>query len=76
VLGVARYIKDNPSLRIAIDNSMDSSRNQDLSNKRSRSIRDALINAGVPSDNIQIGAYGDKKAMPNSRIALLISSIN
>jgi hypothetical protein len=30
----------------------------------------------VLSESIQIGAYGDKNAMPNSRIALLVSSIN
>jgi outer membrane protein OmpA-like peptidoglycan-associated protein len=76
VLGVARYIKANPSLKIAIDSSMDASRNQDLSDRRSRSIRDALIQAGVPSDSIKIGAYGDKKLMPNSRVALLVSTIN
>ena len=76
VLGVARYIKENPSLRIAIDCSKDTPRNQDLSDKRCRAIRDALIEAGVPSGSIQIGEYGDKKLMPSSRVALLVSSIN
>jgi outer membrane protein OmpA-like peptidoglycan-associated protein len=76
VSAVARYIKENPSLRIAIDSSMDGSRNQELADSRSRSIRDALIKAGVPAESIQIGAYGDKKLMPNSRIALLVSTGN
>jgi outer membrane protein OmpA-like peptidoglycan-associated protein len=76
VLSVARYIKENPSLRIAIDGSMDTSRNQDLSDMRSRSIRDALIKAGVPSNSIQIGPYGDKQLMHDSRIALLVSTAN
>lgn len=76
VLGIARYIKENPSLRIAIDNSMDGSRNQELSDSRSRSIRDALVNAGVPAQSIQVGAYGDKKLMPNSRVSLLVSTAN
>ena len=76
VLGIARYIRENPSLRIAIDYSLDAPRNQDLADRRSRSIRDALINAGVPSESIQIGEYGDKKLMPDSRISLLVSSAN
>jgi outer membrane protein OmpA-like peptidoglycan-associated protein len=76
VLEVARYIKENPSLSVAIDSSMDAPRNQELSNRRSRAIRDALIKAGVPSDSIQIGAYGDKKLMPDSRISLLVSTAN
>jgi outer membrane protein OmpA-like peptidoglycan-associated protein len=76
VLAVARYIRENPSLRIAIDSSMDTSRNQDLSAKRSRSIRDALIKAGVPADNIQIGPYGDKKLMNDSRTAVLVRTAN
>ncbi len=74
VLGVARYIKQNPSLKIAIDCSKDTPRNQELSDRRCAAIRDALIKAGVPSDNIQIGEYGDKKLMPESRIALLLGS--
>lgn len=76
LLTVARYINENPSLRIAIDSSKDSPRDQDLSDRRARSIRDALIKAGVPSENIQIGEYGDKKLMPESRTALLLSSVN
>lgn len=76
VLGIARYIRENPSLRIAIDSSKDAPRNQKLSDRRSRSIRDALIKAGVPSESIQIGPYGDQQLMPNSRIALLVSSAN
>ena len=76
VLGVARYIKENPSLRIAIDYSRDTSRNQDLAGRRCSAIRGALVKAGVPSDSIQIGAYGDQKLMRDSRIALLVSSAN
>jgi outer membrane protein OmpA-like peptidoglycan-associated protein len=76
VLGVAHYLKENPSLRIAIDCSKDTPRNKDLSDRRCRVIRDALIEAGVPSDNIQIGEYGDKKLMHDRQIALLVSTIN
>jgi outer membrane protein OmpA-like peptidoglycan-associated protein len=76
VLAVANYIKENPSLRIAIDCSKDTPRNQALSDRRSSAIRDALIKAGVPSDSIQIGEYGDKRLMHDSRVALLVSSAN
>jgi outer membrane protein OmpA-like peptidoglycan-associated protein len=76
VLAVAQYLKENPSLKIAIDCSMDTPRNQDLSDKRCSSIRDALTNAGVPSASIQIGAYGDKKLLPIGGIALLVRSDN
>ena len=76
VLGVARYIKENPSLRIAIDCSKDAPGNKDLSDKRCSAIRNALIEAGVPSDSIQVGEYGDKKLMHDSQIALLVSSAN
>jgi outer membrane protein OmpA-like peptidoglycan-associated protein len=76
VLGVARYIKQNPSLRIAIDCSKDTPGNQGLSDRRCSAIRHALIQAGVPSDSIQIGEYGDKKLMHDSRIAVLVSTAN
>jgi len=76
VLAIARYIKKNPSLKIAIDSSKDTPGNQDLSFRRCQAIRDALVNVGVPSDSIQIGQFGDKKLMPDSRIALLVSSAN
>jgi outer membrane protein OmpA-like peptidoglycan-associated protein len=47
-----------------------------MSDKRCRAIRDALIEAGVPSDSIQAGEYGDKKLMHVGRIAALVSTTN
>ena len=76
VLGLAHYIKENPSVRIALDCSKDAPRNKDMSDKRCRAIRDALIEAGVPSDSIQAGEYGDKKLMHVGRIAALVSTTN
>jgi outer membrane protein OmpA-like peptidoglycan-associated protein len=69
-------MKDNPSQRVAIDGSMYTSGNQDLSDRRSRSIRDALIKAGVPADRIQIGAYGNKKLLRDDRTSVLLGSVN
>lgn len=76
VLGVALYIRENPSLRIAIDCSLDTPRNPDLAEKRCNSIRAALMQAGVSSGNIQLGEYGDKKLMPAGRIAVLVRTQN
>jgi outer membrane protein OmpA-like peptidoglycan-associated protein len=76
VLEIASYIKENPSVKIAVDGSLDGSRSQELSDRRSRSIRDALIKAGVPAENIQIGAYGDKKLMHDSRTSVLLRGEN
>jgi len=73
-LEVALYIKNNPSLKVALDFSKDSSANQELADRRCSSIRGALINAGVPSASIRVGEYGDKRLMQNSRISLLVST--
>jgi outer membrane protein OmpA-like peptidoglycan-associated protein len=74
VLEVARYMKENPSLRIALDGSNNMPRNQDLADRRCSTIRGALIKAGVPSDTIRIGAYGDKTMMRDSAVTLLVST--
>jgi len=75
---IAAYMKQNPSLRIGIDGSMDprgtDPRNQDLSDRRISAVRDALIQAGVPSSKIQSGAYGDAKLARDRRVEVLISS--
>jgi outer membrane protein OmpA-like peptidoglycan-associated protein len=75
---IAAYMKQNPSLRIGIDGSMDprgtDPRNQDLSDRRISAVRDALIQAGVPSSKIQSGAYGDATLARDRRVEVLISS--
>jgi hypothetical protein len=76
VLEVARYIKENPSLKVAIGCSMRKPGSRDMSERRCNAIRAALVKAGVPFESVQIGAYGDKKRMPDGEIALLISSNN
>ena len=76
VSSVALYIRENPSLKIAIDCSMDTPRNQDLADRRCNAIRGALIRAGVPTASIQIGAYGDKRLMHDGAIAVLVRTEN
>jgi peptidoglycan-associated lipoprotein len=77
---IARYMKQNPSLKIGLDGSMDprglDPRDQDLSNRRVGAIRDALINAGVPASRIQLGAFGDTRLTRDRRVAVLLCTVN
>lgn len=72
VFEIASYMKQNPSLRIGIDGSMDprgsDPRNQELSDRRANAIRDALIEAGVPAHKIQVGAFGDPQLTPTGAL--------
>jgi outer membrane protein OmpA-like peptidoglycan-associated protein len=76
VLAIARYVRENPSIRIAIDSSAYTSYNKDLSDRRSRAIRDALMKYGVESADIQMGSYGNKKLLRDDRTAVLFGSVN
>jgi outer membrane protein OmpA-like peptidoglycan-associated protein len=68
---IALYLKTNPSLKLGIDGSMQP-RNQELSDQRVSSVRNALIEAGVPTSRIQTGAFGDKKLPHDGRVNVLI----
>jgi outer membrane protein OmpA-like peptidoglycan-associated protein len=70
---IAAYVKQNPSLRVGIDGFKDP-RNDDLSERRIRAVRSALIEAGVPSSKIQSGAYGDAKLAGDRRVEVLVRS--
>jgi len=76
ISAIARYLRENPSLKVAIDSSKYTLGNRDLADKRSRSIRDALINAGVPSENIRMGTYGNKQLMQDDRTSVLVGYMN
>jgi len=77
---IAAYMSQNPSLRIGIDGSMDprgsDPRNQDLSDRRVGTVRDALIQAGVPAYRIQTGPFGDQTLRRDRRVEVLISTSN
>jgi outer membrane protein OmpA-like peptidoglycan-associated protein len=55
----------NPSLQLDIDGP---------SNARAASVRDALVQAGVPAYKIQMGAVGDPQLRRNDRVEVLIST--
>jgi outer membrane protein OmpA-like peptidoglycan-associated protein len=67
---IAAYMNQNPSVRIGIDDT----RGDDLSERRTRAVRSALIQAGVPSSKILTGAYGDKKLAADRRVEVLVRS--
>ena len=76
---ITEYMNQNPSLRLGIDGSMDPSgteRSQDLSDRRVNTVRDALIQAGVPAHRIQAGSFGDAGARRDRRVEVLVSTSN
>jgi outer membrane protein OmpA-like peptidoglycan-associated protein len=77
---IARYMKKNPSLTLGLDGSMDprgtDPRNQDLCDHRVSAIRDALVQAGVPTSRIQNGAFGDTHLAHDRRVAALLCTAN
>lgn len=77
---IAAYVIQNPSLQVGIDGSMDprgsDPRNQDLSDRRVSSVRNALIEAGVPAYRIRTGAFGDTGLTRDRRVDVLVRTSN
>ena len=75
---ISAYLSRNPSLGVGIDSRMDSERSdrhdRDLSDRRANAVRDALLQAGVPAEKIQIGAFGDPDRRHDGRVAVLIKT--
>jgi outer membrane protein OmpA-like peptidoglycan-associated protein len=68
---IARYVRQNPSVRLGIDGSTDLLRganqyNAGLSQRRIATVRDALIHAGVSADRIETGAFAAQRASCNN----------
>jgi len=65
VAKLGQYMKDNPNIEIGIDGYADprgSDRyNQGLSQRRVDAIKAALLGAGIQSDKIQTGAFGETR---------------
>ena len=66
---VAAYMSQNPSVRLGIDGYTDTQStdqyNLPLSQRRVTTVRDALIQAGVPADRIETGTFGTDRVMCN-----------
>ena len=67
---VAAYMSENPSVRLGIagytDRQSTDQYNLPLSQRRVATVRDALIQAGVPADRIETGTFGTDRFMCNS----------
>jgi outer membrane protein OmpA-like peptidoglycan-associated protein len=71
ISGMAAYLAKNPSLQAGIDGYRDPG-NPDLSSRRVSAVRDALFDAGVPSYQMLVGAFGDPQASRDGRVAVLL----
>jgi len=62
---LSQYMKDNPNIEVGIDGYADprgtAQYNQPLSQRRVDAVKAALVSAGVPSDKIQTGAFGETR---------------
>ena len=63
-------VKENPSLKIIVeghtDNVGDKNSNQTLSEQRAASIKQALVNKGIPSERIKTVGYGQDKPISDN----------
>jgi len=63
---LAAYMKANPTFKVEIEGFADprgtQAHNLKLSTQRAAAVRDALVAAGVPKENILVGAYGELNA--------------
>jgi outer membrane protein OmpA-like peptidoglycan-associated protein len=73
VSDIASYLRQNPGQQVGIDGSMDPN-NTDLTNRRVSAVRNALLQAGVPSNKIQTGAFGNQQQQRDRRVEVLVSS--
>jgi hypothetical protein len=68
VSDIASYLKQNPSLQIGIDA-------RGSNSGRFRSVLNALLQAGVPSDRIKKGVFGDRRIRRNGEIEVLFRTV-
>lgn len=75
---IATYMRNNPSVQLGIDGSTNprsmDEHDRNLSDRRVRSVRDSLIQAGVPSDRISDGMFGDVNLRRDRRVEVFIKT--
>jgi outer membrane protein OmpA-like peptidoglycan-associated protein len=76
ITDTAAYLARNPSLRIGINDSMDTANTnaneQRLGERRVAAVRNALIQAGTPASRIETSAFGDPDSLRNQRVNVLL----
>lgn len=76
---IATYVNKNPSLVVAIDASPrlgSDSRSQTICDQRARAVSELLVKAGVSSDRIRFGEFGDPDLRRDRRVEVLIATAN
>jgi outer membrane protein OmpA-like peptidoglycan-associated protein len=75
---ISTYLARNPSLGVGINGFRDSEKldrhDRELNNQRTSAVRDALLQAGVPAEKIQIGSFTDRDHRHDDQIAVLIKT--
>ncbi len=79
IQAIANYLKSNPTLEIGIDETLNpngsETSNKVLTNRRVELISHALKNAGVSSERILVGTYGDSTRLRERRVEVLLRTI-
>ncbi len=70
---LAEVLKAHPERRVLVEGFTDSTGshelNETLSQRRAESVRDALVNLGVPSDHFEVRGYGESKPVASNKTA-------
>ena len=70
---LARYLRANPGVRVAIDGHADSrgsdAYNQDLSERRAGSVSEALADMGVRYGRFRVAGHGERNPVASNRTA-------
>ncbi len=73
VVEIADYLRRHPNQQVGLDGAREP-RSQELSERRVTTVRNALLQAGVPLYKIQSGYFSSSHPRRDSRVEVLISS--
>jgi hypothetical protein len=70
---IAAYLARNPSLELGIDGAADG-RDSNLSDRRVTSVRDELMQAGVPEYQIRVGQFANRDVRRYGQVEVLLKT--
>lgn len=73
VAEIADYLRRHPDQQVGLDGAREP-RSQELSQRRVESVRNALLQAGVPLYKIQSGYFSSSHPRRDSRVEVLVGS--